>query len=190
MGLVIKNEAASPIEAGSWAATCSGYIQLGTHTSDFGGGDTKRGPRIMLVWNMPDQRREISRRYSLTMHPKGSLRPAIEAMMGRLSPEMEAEFDLDHILGKPCLLDIKQKVKADGKTFAEIASVSSLPRGMPRPAPTDTKTYVMHDAAGNFIFPPEWIPAWIINIIKDSEEYVAAVGGSSGSAPTKEEAPF
>jgi hypothetical protein len=192
MGLIIKNEGGgAPIEPGAWAAVCSGYIQLGTHTSSFGGEEARRAPRIMITWFMPDQRRDINRRYGLTMHPKGSLRPAIEAMVGKLTPEMEAEFDLDHILGRPCLLEVKQKVKPDGKTFAEIANVGTLPRGMPRPAPVETRTYVMHDEAGGFILPPEWIPQWIVNIIKESEEYLAATGAAGdGNEPSKVEVPF
>lgn len=189
MGLIIKNEGGgAPIEPGAWAAVCSGYIQLGTHISPFE--DARRGPRIMITWFMPDQRREINRRYGLTMHPKGSLRPAIEAMVGKLTPEMEAEFDLDHILGRPCLLEVKQKAKPDGKPFAEIVNVGTLPRGMPRPAPVETRTYVMHDAAGGFIMPPEWIPQWIVNIIKESDEYIAATGAVGSSDSAAKEIPF
>lgn len=193
MGLTIKStEGQTPIEPGNWPAACCGYIQLGTHTSTFGD-QTKRGPRLMLMWWMEEQRREIARRYSLTLHSKGTLRATIEAMMGKLTPEMEAELDLDHLIGKPCLLDVRLKTKTDGKTFAEVHAISSLPRGMSRPglkgfnseAGGAAKIYVMHDSEGRFQTPPAWVPDWVKKIISESEESIAAA-----KAAAVNEAPF
>jgi hypothetical protein len=184
MGLKItSNDKGSSIEAGAWPAVCCGYVDLGTQTSQF---EAKVAHKIMILWDMPDQRisidgkslpRRISARYTASLHEKASFRKVLDGWLGRLKPEEVASFDLDTIVGKPCLLNISNKEKPDGKSFASVSSVMPLPKGMPRPAlEVEAVRYCLTDDKGNVNTDFGLVADWMQKIIKESHEWKAAMG--------------
>lgn len=197
MGLTIKagGGGPSPIDAGAWPAVCVGYADLGTQRSDFGGKISER-QKVMLFWDIPELRidvageslpRRISGRYSLSLFERSSFRKMLDAWLGKLTREQEAAFDLDNLIGRPCLLNVTHKVKSDGKVFSSVQSVMMLPRGMQRPGLESTPIrYSTLDERGNFVH-PTGLPDWIVAIIKESYEYKKAMGDTTPPSTDRSE---
>jgi hypothetical protein len=187
MGLKITSASSggSNIEPGAWPAVCSGYVDLGTQTSNFSG-EEKVAHKVMLLWDIAEQRvmvegkslpRRISGRYTASLHEKATFRKVIEGWLGRLKPEEVASFDLDALVGKPCLLNIACKDKPDGKSFASVSSVMPLPRGMTRPAlEVDAVRFVLVNEDGTVNTDTTGVAEWMCKIIHESAEWKAAHG--------------
>ena len=134
----------SPAEAGTFSAICCGLIDLGNQTSSFEG-EVKTAHKILLSLEItdPDNRRDdgsphiVSKRFTLTLHPKGALRPFLETWRGKpFTPEELKAFDLKTLLGLNCLVGIVHTEKGDRK-YANLSSVMKLPKGMAAPAGTE-----------------------------------------------------
>lgn len=125
----------TPAPVGTHVARCVKLIDLGTQHGEYKGQPTRRN-QVLVVWELPDETIEIegeqkpittSKFYTNSLGEKANLRRDLEGWRGRTFTEDELrKFDLEAILGKPCLLTI---VAGDnGKT--KVASVSGLARGM------------------------------------------------------------
>lgn len=125
-------------EAGSHIARSFRIIDIGTHHSEFKGKPKVRN-QFILQWELPNELVEfdgkempmvVSKFYTNTLYEKGNLRPDLEAWRSKpFTPEEEAKFDLEAVLGKPCMLSIV--ITDKGKT--KVGSVSSMPKGMTCP---------------------------------------------------------
>lgn len=131
-----------PPPAGSHAAICYRLIDLGTQQSEYLG-QTKRQHKIILSWELPDELMDdgqpftIHQRYTLSMHEKAALRAHLAAWRGRdFTDDEAAQFDISAVVGKPCLVSIVHNTK-DGRTYANVSSVSKMPKGMQTPAPVN-----------------------------------------------------
>lgn len=134
-----------PVPAGTYHATCIRIIDLGTQKNEFQG-EVKFQPKILVQWEINDggdsqlQTQDghpllMSKRYTASLNSKSQLAADLKAWRGRdFTPEEMAAFDLRHILGKTCLLGISH-VEKNGKTYANIASISNKMRGYEPPAP-------------------------------------------------------
>lgn len=130
----------TPPEAGTYPARCIGLIDLGTQTSVYEG-ESKSAHKLLLQFELcdADARRDdgaphtVSKRFTASLHPKAALRQFLEAWRGRpFTPEELRGFDLPKLLGQTCLLGLVHTEK-DGRTYANIASVVKLPKGMAAP---------------------------------------------------------
>lgn len=123
--------------AGPTAARCSRLIDLGSQQSEFNG-EKKMQRKILLTWELAETRADdspfqVSRRFGLSLHEKAALRAFLEAWRGRsFTSEELAGFDLRKLLNAPCLLNITHTERA-GKQYANIASVTPIPKGMTAP---------------------------------------------------------
>jgi hypothetical protein len=123
--------------AGPVAARCSRLIDLGSQESDYQG-EKKMQRKLLLSWELAELRSDdtpfvISRRFGLSLHEKAALRGFLQAWRGRpFSAEELAGFDLRRLLSAPCMLNIMHASR-NGKDYANIASVSPLPKGMTAP---------------------------------------------------------
>ena len=131
------------VNPGTYAARCYSMLEIGTITQEYLG-EPKRRHEVMLTWELPtelevfheDKGAEpyvVSKTYTLSMHEKATLRRDLESWRGKGFTEKEAEaFDITVLMGKPCMLSIIHKPgKVDpSKTYVEIASISSLPKGL------------------------------------------------------------
>lgn len=131
----------TPLEAGTYPARCVALLDLGTQTSTYEG-EAKAAHKVLVQFEILDSeaRRSdgtpfvVSKRFTLSKHEKSALRGFLQGWRGRdFTPEEIKRFDLAVVLGAPCLLSVVNTTK-DGKTFANIASASKLPRGMAAPA--------------------------------------------------------
>jgi hypothetical protein len=123
--------------SGPIAARCSRLIDLGTQESTYEG-ERKTQRKILLSWELSELRTDgtpfvISRRFGLSLHEKSALRAFLQAWRGRPFTAEELDlFDLRKLMGAPCLLNIMHTERA-GKQYANIASISPLPKGMTAP---------------------------------------------------------
>ena len=123
--------------AGPIAGRCHRLIDLGSQESTYEG-EKKMQRKILLSWELSELRTDgtpfvISRRFGLSLHEKAALRQFLQAWRGRPFTAGELDlFDLRKLMGAPCLLNIMHTERA-GKQYANIASISPLPKGMTAP---------------------------------------------------------
>ncbi len=123
--------------AGAVAARCCRLIDLGSQESSFEG-KTSLKRKILVSWELAELRTDgspfqVSRRFGLSLHENATLRGFLEAWRGRaFSPEELAGFDLRKLLNAPAMLNIAHTAR-NGKDYANILSVSPLPKGMSAP---------------------------------------------------------
>jgi hypothetical protein len=114
-------------------------VDLGTQSNTHEG-QTRLRRKVLVQWELPNARHifdpakgeepfTVSREYSLTMDPKGSLRKMVEAISGKFKDDKEAsKFDVFGLVGQPSFLQLTH-VTSDGKTYANIASITKPPKG-------------------------------------------------------------
>lgn len=144
----------APPPSGTHVAVCYRVIDLGTQVVDWQG-QSKQQHKVMLSWELPDELMPdgekagepftIHQRYTLSSSEKATLRKHLEAWRGKKFTEEEiGKFKIESLIGVPCFLGIIHNEK-DGKTYANIASISKLPKGMTAPAPKNKKQYLSLD---------------------------------------------
>ena len=150
MGLSVKDSGGGfvPIPSGVYPARCIGVIDLGTQIVHFDG-EEKQQHKVLLQWevfgedeagvpltkevNGHERPLTVSKRYTATLSAKGKLRPDLEAWRGRAFTKEELDgFKLAALLGAPCLLNITQ-AERDNRTYANVSSITPMPKGMPKP---------------------------------------------------------
>jgi hypothetical protein len=124
-----------PCPSGQHSAVCVDIVDMGILEVKFGKEAPKSQHKIRIVWQveevMADNRPFIvQRRYTLSLHEKATLRKDLESWRGKQFTAEELEgFDLEVLLGIPCLLNVIQE-KKDGSTYANVASIMRLPKVM------------------------------------------------------------
>lgn len=175
----------TPAPAGAHRAICIGFVDLGTQKGNYQGKVTIRH-QVRVRWELCDEMMEngkpftITKAYTWSMSDKSNLRKNLESWRGK--PFEKADFgpegfDTKKLLGVPCLITI---VHADnnGRTYANIAGISPLPKGMERPsAAVNPLTYLALEPGGFDKAVFESLPDQTKEQIKLSPEYQALVQG-------------
>jgi hypothetical protein len=189
MAITATNDGGSgfePIAAGSYAARCYSMVHIGTVTGTFEGQEKVQN-KVRITWELPtelkvfkeengEQPMIISKEFTLSMHEKASLRKFLESWRGKGFTEAEAKsFDITQLLGKPCLVSILHKVK-DGKTYAELSSVSTLPKGMVCDAQINPNFEFNYEPFDQDKFLS--LPEWLRKKMETTPEYKKAIGFS------------
>lgn len=180
----------TPPPAGTHRAICYRLIDLGTQQSEFQG-KVKRQHKIVVSWELPDEMMEgdepkpfsIHQRYTFSLHEKAKLRADLESWRGKAFSEEElVGFDLENLLGKPCLVSIVHEPN-DGKVYANVKSVSKLPKTMQAPsAPANVPTMFSLSSPDWGVF--EKLSDSMKDTIKKSPEYAQATKPANmGDAP-------
>lgn len=143
MSLIAKNNQKEfvPLEAGTHLGRVCGIIHIGTLTDNIQGKDVTRN-RVQITFEIPDQLKEdgkphtISQEFTLSMHKQGNLLPFIESMLGRrLEGDETKEFDVFSLIGQPAMVNVIHSLpNAEGMVWANIKSVSTLPKNTQAPA--------------------------------------------------------
>ena len=133
--LTAKNEGSERIliPAGTHVARCYGIIDLGTQYSEKFGNWARK---VQFQWELPNELMDdgrplaISKKYTLSLNEKASLKKDVESWLGRSITEKEEKegFALGSLLGAPCLLSVIH-AESNNKTYANIAGVMSVPKG-------------------------------------------------------------
>lgn len=170
------------IPAGNYVARCYQMIHIGTVTENYLG-EQKEMNKVRIGWELPtetkvfsEERGEeplvISKEFTLSMNEKANLRKTLASWRGKDFSEEEArKFDVTVLIGKPCMLNIIHKPKAtDPSTiYAEIGSISPLPKGFACPEQINKTVLIEYD---NFNFEAfETLPDFIKEKMKTSAEF-------------------
>ena len=121
-------------------------FELPTQTAKFGDSDEEK-PYI------------VSKSASFSMHPKAFLRSVVEACENVKLRDDEAEnFDVESIMGKACLVNVKNGEGDYGK-YAYIDKVTPLPSGMEAPAQiNESKLFNVSDyTQAQYDELPDWL---------------------------------
>ncbi len=189
MGLIVSETGGgsniSMLEEGSYAAVCYMLVDIGLQNSEYYGNSSRK---VVIGWEIADEFVEIdgekkprvfSARYTASLNEKAILRRDLAAWRGKDFTEAElSQFNLRNIVGAPCLIQIIHKKSANGKTYANLASVMKLPKGMV--APKGTLDTIVYDIDESDPADVDKLPEWIANQVKSSESYQQRIREASG----------
>jgi hypothetical protein len=169
----------SPPPAGTHVAVCYRVIDLGTQQVEWQG-SIKHQRKVLISWELSEEKMEdgrpftVGQRYTLSSHEKSRLRKDLEAWRGKKFSDEDfgpGGFDIKNIIGKACMLSIVHNAK-DGKTYANIASVSALPRSMNAPALVNEPVYFSLGEPRLDTDTFDNLTDGLKNVIKTSPEYM------------------
>ena len=160
---------------GSYAAICNMLIDLGMQYNEAYKNSSRK---VLIGWELPEERieingesvpRTINQRYTASLNEKSILRRDLAAWRGRdfNAAELE-EFNLRNIVGAPCLLQVIHR-EYNGKKYANVASIMSLPKGMAKPQPFEPP--LVYDIDEDDPKMVDNFPAWLKETIQKSESY-------------------
>ena len=168
-----KGNSFEPISEGVHIGVCSGIIDIGDQGSEI---YSKSSRKVMLTWELPDETvkidgedkpRYISKEYTLSLSEKAVLRQHLEAWRGKKFTDEELKgFDLRKVLGVGCQIQVIH----NDRGYANIASIMSLPKGMPSPKPSGEMIYFDLTEPG-CLTQMDKLPGWIADKIKKSATY-------------------
>lgn len=176
-----------PIATGNYPARCYSMVHIGTIEENILG-TLKTLNKVRVTWELPtelkvfkeengEQPQVISKEFTLSLHEKATLRGFLKNWRGKDFTDEEAKsFDIEKLVGAPCMLNITHKTKKDGSgIYAEIGSVSTMPKGFVCPDAINEPfvwTYENFDQE-KFNSLPEYLRNKMIN----SAEYKDALSG-------------
>lgn len=199
MSLIVNGSSASnydPIPEGTHLAVCNMIVDLGMQYNETYKNTSRK---VLIGWELPEEHieledgehtRTISKRYTASLSESSNLRQDLAAWRSRdFTPEELAAFDLRNIIGKSCLLTIIHK-DSNGKTYANIQSISALPKGMQKGELSEGAT--LFDLDTDPLDAVDLLPKWIADIIKKSSTYQERLNAPKLTElpPDEEDLPF
>ena len=191
MGLIAtsgSSQAFRRVPAGVHIARCISVIDLGTQEVVFSG-ESKLQHKISIGWEVlgedeagvpmtyegedgKEHPMQISKRYTLSLHEKAGLRRDLAAWRGRdFNAEELKAFGIDKLLGAYCMLNIQHDTAANGKTYANVASITPLPSALAKAKPPSTTPTVRLDLDEFDGETFESLPQFLQDVITQSVEY-------------------
>jgi hypothetical protein len=176
---------------GTHIARCVELIDIGTHHGEYQGKPNTQN-QIIVRWELPGELIDtdngaqpmiVSRFYTNSLGEKANLLKDLTAWRGRaFTPAELAKFDLQNVLGVPCMVTVIHNDK--GK--AKVSGVSGLPKGVQcPPAANPLKAFWMDEWNGDINCPPfTELPKGFQTLIKESDEYKVFNDPNAGAAPT------
>ena len=160
-----------PVPAGSHIAVCDIVADIGLQEGSQLYPKAKQ--QVYIRFELPNERIEfekngkkqtgpavIGKTYTASMNEKANLRHHLESWRGKQFTDEEAEsFDVSAILGKPCMLTVMHSQK-DGRTYANIASIGPIPKGISAKTIIPEITPILYAAPDNvstYGSLPEWL---------------------------------
>lgn len=142
--------------SGVYPARLFRIVDQGTQPSDYQG-QVKHSRKLLFSFELLGDERmtdgkpfAISRRFTASLAEKSALLAFVNQWRGKALTEAELKdgFDLKRLLGQFCLLNLTE-TERNGNTYTNIASISPLPKGMPKPeAVNDAKMFDLNE--------PDW----------------------------------
>ena len=179
MGIVVKEASGLPlVPEGVYQAVCYSVWDIGTQFSEKWGKSAHQG---IVVWELCECRMEVerdgvkidlpravSKKYTMSLNEKASLRKDLQSWRGRNFTREELNgFDITKLLGVNCMIQIIHNQK-DNKVFANIASITPLYKGLKK---LDAENPLKYFSLSENVDIPEGTPKWIAELIEGSAEY-------------------
>ena len=150
------------VPAGNHRGVLVALVDVGTHWESFAGKAPKPVRKIQLHFELVDEKNSkgtnhiIGAEYSVAGSPKASIRLLMSKWRGKDYGETE-EINLLAALGKSCLVNVANTSGKNDKTYANLAGVSRLPKGMEAGTPTH-KPFAWFIGSGEKYPNPDWLP--------------------------------
>jgi hypothetical protein len=138
----------TPVPPGTHLAVCDQVVDLGKQLikSQMYGESVKH--QVYIRWQIPEERVEwevngekkagpavIGKTYTLSLGEKANLRKDLQAWRSKpFSPDELRGFDIGKLLGVAATITVTHTEK-DGRTYANVASIGGIPKGMTKPIP-------------------------------------------------------
>ena len=151
-----------PCPAGMHHAVCYRVVDLGTQNVEWQG-QSKTQRKVLVSWELPNELKDpyeydgvehparpytMHKKYTLSFHEKASLLKDLNSWRGRPFTDSELSgppngFYMRDIIGANCFLNVIHNVSdSNGKTYANVASVSPLAKGMGKLEPTNPTVFL------------------------------------------------
>ncbi len=173
----------TPVPGGTYVARCIAMHHIGTVPENIMGKEKKLN-KVRITWELPDELKEfkegegekpyvISKEFTLSMNEKANLRKFLEGWRSKGFTELEAKsFDITKLLEVPAMITVVHKTSKSGRVYADVASVSKLPKNMkcpPQVNPTFELNYDDHWSEEAF----NKLPDFLKDKMRTSDEYKA-----------------
>lgn len=201
MGLIAKQSGGARVlcPSGTYPARCVSVIDMGTQYNE---SFSKWQHEVRLTWELPTERHVfnedkgeepflLSRKFTLSLHPKSTLSGFLVAWRGKAFSEAELQgFDVSKLLGAPCMLNV---VHSDNGEYANVQGASTLPKGLDCPEASTAKVLYLVEDGQNEVFMR--LPDFIKEIISKSQEWqnessTAAPAAGGSADPDEDDVPF
>lgn len=192
------------IEEGNYIATVYRIIYLGTVETEYLG-EKKNTFQVDVTWELNNEMKVwkegeeakpvvVSKTYTLSLGSKSNLRPIVEGIVGGMSDAEAANFDVDNILGKSCLLNITHGVADNGKEYIKLQT-SKLMKGMEAPKGFNKQAILSYEKWDEDMY--QALPEWMRTKIASTPEYksrngftMPTVNVETGEAKNVDDIPF
>lgn len=189
-----------PAPAGNHMAVCVGVVVLGTIEQKYKE-HVKRDLTVRLWWELVNEKHvfdeakgpepfRIWKDFKLSMNAKSNLRKNLESWRGTKFTEQEAKvFNIGKLLGVACLCNVvHQNSKSTGNVYAQVATVTPVPKGTVVPAPVspilkfnwkkpNKRETFMQEAYDK-------LPKFVQEKIQTSDEWAELMGGTTQASTT------
>jgi hypothetical protein len=176
----------TPVPAGSHTARCFAVVSLGTQQSPMFAASFK----VMLMFEVPAERvtvdgedrpMVIQREYTLSLSEKANLRHDLESWRGRQFTKQELEgFEVQKVLGQPCMLSVIHKESAKKKVYAAISAIAGIPKGVVCPPQFHKSIHFEIEDGKHEAYVA--LPEWIRKKIDGCEEWIHPAAGEAPQA--------
>jgi len=180
--------------SGSHIARCYGMLEVGTIKTEYLG-ETKHQHKVIIDFELPNELdvfREgeearpyvISKEFTLSFHEKSTLRAQLASWRGKPFTDEEAsKFDITKLVGVPAMINVIHKPSTDGtKVYANIASISPIPKGMECPPQVNPTRVLSYDNWNQDVFMS--LPDWLSEKISSTPEYKAKFSMDNVKVPS------
>lgn len=163
--------------AGSHVARLVSIIYIGTLQSQFG-----EAYKVRFTWELPNELHKfkegeaekpfvVSKKFTLSMHEKATLRKFSTGIVGRkMSDEEATVYDIDDMLGRESLITITH-TESDKGVFADVESANPLPKGMVCPSAVNKLQLLSYEKWDEELF--QSLPKFIQEEISKTPEFVS-----------------
>lgn len=120
---------------GTFPAVCVDVIDQGMVTTKFGGEESTRH-MVRVVWQIDEEDADgkrflVRKDYTASLHEKAKLRADLKSWRGReFTFDELVGFDMEQVVGAPCMISVVHNQGSKGGTFANVGSVMKLMKGM------------------------------------------------------------
>jgi hypothetical protein len=174
-----------PVPEGQTVGICDMMVDLGMQD----GGSFGPKHKVYIRFQVPEHRIQFTKdgedrdlpavigvQFTVSLSEKSNLRPFLEGWRGkRFTGEEVREFDITKIAGQPALLNIvhaEGEGRNKGKTFANIASIMPVPKGMPKPQ-LEGEVLIHDDDNDRYNDLPEWLQKKIDDAVDEQPQTTA-----------------
>jgi hypothetical protein len=175
------------VPAGNYVARCYQLIDMGTQTSEKFGNATHK---VRIGWEILDTDADgqpltidrdgqafpmtVSADYTLSLNEKASLRKMLASWRGRdFTPDELKGFDVSKLLGAYCMVNVTQSEGREGKTYANVSTVTPLPKALAASKPAGVHKMQQLDLDKPDLDVFDSLPEFIQQRIQASPEWAA-----------------